>query len=111
MGVCIVCTGEVDEGGTLFFFAQEGVVHAACEALYEERKKLVKPQPAPKANNLPAVWDLVLEDFKARDAEGQRKYGVRLQPHNGRDPLVDLYQELLDAVVYCRQAIFERDGR
>ncbi len=72
---------------------------------------LVLEQPAPIPNGRPAVWDLVLADMAARDAEGRRKYGVPLQPHNGRDPLVDLYQELLDAVVYARQAIYERDGR
>ncbi len=73
--------------------------------------KLVTEQPKPKANDLPAVWDLVVADMSARDKEGRRKYGVPLQPHNGRDVLIDLYQELLDAVVYARQAIFERDGK
>ena len=68
-------------------------------------------QPAPKKNDYPAVWDLVLEDIRRRDKLGQKRYGVRLQPFNGRDVLVDLYEELLDAVVYCRQAIYERDKR
>ena len=72
---------------------------------------LVKEQGEPLANNGPAVWDLVVLDMKARDAEGRRKYGVPLQPHNGRDVLVDAYQEALDLCVYLRQAIFERDGR
>jgi hypothetical protein len=72
---------------------------------------LVTEQPAPTPNDKPAVWDLVLADMAARHAEGCRKYGTPLQPHNGRDVLVDLYQELLDACVYARQAIFERDGR
>lgn len=67
-------------------------------------------QPAPKANDHPAVWDLVLADIKARDDFGQRKYGVRLQPYNGRDVLRDAYEEALDLVVYLRQAIYERDS-
>ena len=67
-------------------------------------------QPDPIANDRPAVWDLVLKDMTARDLTGRMRYGVPLQPFNGRDALVDLYQELLDAVVYCRQAIYERDG-
>jgi hypothetical protein len=46
--------------------------------------------------------------MQARDHAGRQKYGMPLQAHNGRDPLVDLYQELLDAVVYLRQAIEER---
>lgn len=73
--------------------------------------RLVSEQPSPKANDLPAVWDLVVADMRARDAEGRRKYGVPLQPNNGRDVLVDAYQEALDLCVYLRQAIYERDGR
>jgi hypothetical protein len=69
------------------------------------------PQPPPVRNGHPAVTDLVLADFQARDAFGTRKYGTRLQPHNGRDALVDMYQELLDACCYTRQLIFERDGK
>lgn len=72
---------------------------------------LVTEQPAPQANDKPAVWDLVMADMKARDQEGRRKYGVPLQPHNGRDVLVDAFQEALDLCVYLRQAIYERDGR
>ena len=54
------------------------------------------------------VWLLVLQDMEARRKHGIEKYGVPVQPHNGRDPLVDLYQELLDACVYVRQEIEER---
>lgn len=68
-------------------------------------------QPAPKANSQPALWSLVISDMAARDAFGAKKYGVRLQAHNGRDFLVDAYQEMLDHVVYLRGLIFERDGR
>ena len=72
---------------------------------------LVTEQTPPTPNAHPAVWPLVLDDMEARDTEGRRKYGVPLQPHNGRDTLIDLYQELLDAVVYTRTLIYERDGR
>jgi hypothetical protein len=65
-------------------------------------------EPAPIPNDRPAVWSLVIADMQARDAEGRRKYGTPLQPHNGRDALVDAYQEALDLVVYLRQAIEER---
>jgi hypothetical protein len=54
---------------------------------------------------------MVLADMAARDAEGRRKYGVPLQPHNGRDALRDAYEEALDLCVYLRQALYERDGR
>lgn len=72
--------------------------------------ELVLEQREPTPNNKPAVWDLVLADMRARDAEGRRKYGTPLQPHNGRDPLIDAYQEALNLVVYLRQAIYERDA-
>jgi hypothetical protein len=75
------------------------------------KKKLIKPQKAPKKNNkvLPAIWDLVIDDMKSRDKEGFKKYDARLQAFNGRDVLVDAYQEALDLCVYLRQAIYERD--
>lgn len=69
------------------------------------------PQPPPVHNDNPAVWDLVKADIAERDLIGAAKYGVRLQPNNGRDSLIDAYQEALDLVVYLRKAIFERDGR
>lgn len=67
-------------------------------------------EPDPIPNNRPAVWALVVADMQARDAEGRRKYGTPLQPFNGRDALVDAYQEALDLVAYLRQAIAERDA-
>lgn len=68
-------------------------------------------QPTPTTNDNPACWDLVIEDMHSRDEIGQQRYGTRLQAHNGRDVLVDIYQELLDAAVYMRQLIYERDGK
>jgi len=73
-------------------------------------ESLNEKQPRPVPNDGPCVWDLVHADMSERDQMGQRKHGVRLQPHNGRDALVDAYQEALDLVVYLRQAILERDG-
>lgn len=68
-------------------------------------------QPAPVPNDHPAVWDLVVADMHARDALGRERYKTRPQPHNGRDALRDHYEELLDAAVYARQMLYERDGR
>ena len=68
-------------------------------------------QPALVENNKPASWDLVISDMQRRDAFGAAKYKVRLQPNNGRDTLRDLYEELLDATVYARTLLFERDGK
>lgn len=72
---------------------------------------MTKKQPKPKANLHPAVWDLVLADMRARDLTGLRRYKVRLQPHNGRSFLWDLYDELLDGAAYIRGEIYEREGK
>ncbi len=54
------------------------------------------------------VWLLVLKDMEERRQHGIEKYGTPVQPFNGRDALVDAYQEALDLCVYLRQAIEER---
>lgn len=68
----------------------------------------VKPQPDPKPTDGTPVWDLVIADMRERDNDGRRKYGTPLQANNGRDALVDAYQEALDLAVYLKQAIVER---
>lgn len=68
-------------------------------------------QPPPKTSDAPPVWPLVVEDMHLRDMVGRQRYGTPLQAHNGRDALVDAYEEALDLAVYLRQAIYERDGR
>lgn len=68
-------------------------------------------EPPPQPNTNPAVWETVIEDMWARDNFGRAKYGTPLQAFNGRDPLVDAYQECLDLAVYLKQAILERSGR
>lgn len=70
---------------------------------------LSKHEPFPINNNNPAIWDLVMQDIVERDEYGQKKYNTRLQPFNGRDALIDAYQEALDLIVYLRQLIYERD--
>ena len=86
-------------------------------------------QPQPILNEQPAVWQVVIQDVNEwwsstnapevsirsaliqdmtdRDNFGREKYKVPLQPFNGRDALVDLYQEFLDATVYTRQLLLE----
>lgn len=80
-----------------------------CEPIGAASAK-VADQPPPIPSDRPAVWDLVIADMRDRDAVGRERYGTPLQPHNGRDALVDAYQEALDLAVYLRQAIAERDG-
>lgn len=63
------------------------------------------PQPGKEI-----VLPHVIQDLSDRAAVGKEKYGVMLETHNGRDALMDAYQEALDLVMYLRQAILERDG-
>ena len=67
-------------------------------------------QPNPITNDLPAITELVIKDFDERMEMGIEKYGKPLQPENGRDPLIDAYQELMDLALYLRQMIFEKYG-
>lgn len=90
---------------------------------------LVREQPTPTPSDARPSWEAVIEkcrkhvfadycpdwqamirDMEARNAEGIRKYGMPLCPHNGRDSLVDCYQELLDAAVYAENASAEIGG-
>ncbi len=71
--------------------------------------KLINEQEPPKPSE-GDVWLLVLKDMEARRQLGIQKYGTPVQPGNGRDALVDAYQEALDLCVYLRQAIAEREG-
>lgn len=66
-----------------------------------------RPEPTPIVGD-ESVVDLVIADMEARRQFGLRKYGTELMTHNGRDPLLDAYQESLDLCMYIRQAIAER---
>lgn len=95
--------------------------------------KSIEDQPAPVPTTGPAVWDLVIADIerrweniqstrdkatvslviadmRERDRVGRERYGMPLQPHNGRDALVDAYQEALDLCAYIRQASEEGEN-
>lgn len=51
----------------------------------------------------------IIDDFTARTALGFATYGKALSTFNGRDALVDAYQEMLDKAQYLRQRIMEGD--
>lgn len=65
-------------------------------------------QAQPVPNGSPSVQGMVRADLETREQLGVQRCGTALQPHNGRDALRDLYEELLDAACYTRQAIEER---
>lgn len=68
---------------------------------------MIEDQPPPK-HAKGDMWAEVIKDMEQRRLVGIERYGTPLQPFNGRDALIDLYQELLDAAVYVRQLIAER---
>lgn len=55
------------------------------------------------------IVSLVIADMEARAAKGVQTYGTRLQAFNGRDAMVDAYQEALDLAIYLRQVLRERE--
>jgi thymidylate synthase (FAD) len=63
-------------------------------------------QPAPNGDGRD-VTELVLQDLRERSAAGTLKYGQPLRTHNGRNAMIDAYQEALDLTVYLRQRIGE----
>lgn len=85
-------------------------------------------QQLPVPNNGPSMHDLaaddvrrrhpgglapeihaVIADLAVRKQIGLDRYGSLLQAGNGRDALRDLNEELLDALVYCKQWLEEND--
>lgn len=68
----------------------------------------ITKQPAPTPNNSTPICELVISDMHKRMEFGIKQYGVPLQAYNGRDGLVDAYEEALDMCVYLRKEIEER---
>ena len=70
----------------------------------------VATQPDPEGKGRPVLPE-VIADLQLRAEMGTLKYGTLLKTNNGRDALVDAYQEALDLVMYLKQALMERgDG-
>lgn len=69
---------------------------------------MIEDQPPPIPNESTPIVDLVMDDLQERKRIGIERYGVPLQAHNGRDMLIDAYQEAMDLVIYLRGAIEDR---
>lgn len=67
-------------------------------------------QPAPVGDGAD-ITGLVVTDLLIRKEAGAKKYGTPLKAFNGRDALVDAYQEGLDMVLYLRQRLEENGVR
>lgn len=76
-------------------------------------------QPPPRLTAGESMHDVAARDAAAygyrrvaqllgeRRRFGLRKYGTLLRAHNGRNPICDAVEELLDALVYLAQAVTE----
>lgn len=67
----------------------------------------IHPQPKPINQESAATWDSVIADMIARNEQGYKKYRGYLTPGNGRNNLIDSYQEILDLAVYLKSEILE----
>lgn len=77
--------------------------------LVEQLKQRPEDQPLPiKREGVPDVQTAVIADIVERRELGIKRYGTPLQTNNGRDALLDLYQELLDGACYAKQLLLER---
>jgi hypothetical protein len=54
------------------------------------------------------VWPELLRMLEGRVAVGNDRYGVPLTTHNGRDALMDAWEEAADLLFYLSQALMER---
>lgn len=77
-----------------------------CRKIVMTNKAAIhEPDPIPGDK---IVLELVMKDLNDRAEIGKEKYGTYLMTNNGRDALMDAYQEALDFVMYLRQAVEER---
>lgn len=67
-----------------------------------------QPDSPPRLSEYPSVHVDLVKMLLDRLEFGLRKYGVPLQPFNGRKALTDALDEVLDMAVYLLQEIEER---
>lgn len=75
-----------------------------------ETQEKYNRQPRPTGNGQAVIFE-VTDDLMERAKFGCKKYGTLLKTDNGRDALLDAYEEAMDLVMYLKQAIMERDKK
>lgn len=70
----------------------------------------VIPQKPPEPGE-EIVLKFVMEDLKKRALMGKRKYHRYLETFNGRNALIDAYQEVLDLAMYLKQQLLEMEKK
>ena len=67
-------------------------------------------QVLPTRNDYPDIQSGVIADLEARREVGIGRYGTALQPFNGRDTLVDAYEEAMDLTVYLKSLVVMKEA-
>lgn len=75
-----------------------------------EQRDPNRDQPLPEGNDTKPIHEIVADDLLERLAFGKAKYGQPLQAFNGRNALLDAYEEALDLAVYLKQRLVEEQG-
>lgn len=57
-----------------------------------------------------SVWQEVVKDMYKREEQGFKSYNKYVTLNDGRDSLLDLYEELLDACVYIKKLMMEKNN-
>lgn len=87
--------------------------HARGEATWGDQPEPTKQrpgdQPLPVVNDHPDIQAAVIADIEERRKVGISRYGTALQPNNGRDMLLDAYEEAMDLTIYLKGCLVERD--
>lgn len=68
----------------------------------------MRKNPKPKKGKAKHTVDMVIADLKERKKAGKKKYGVAHQWDNGRNHILDAYEESLDQTVYLRAELEKR---
>lgn len=108
-GTCTTCGNEIVFNEVVGWYHPR-LLHDTHDAAPKSEAAIPEPAPAMSKKSEP-VFQGVLDDIRAREAFGVNKYGQSLHTFNGRDALIDAYQEALDLVVYLKQILMERDAK
>jgi hypothetical protein len=76
----------------------------------EEKGHRPEDQPLPIPNDQPYAHEAAAKILLERAILGEKRYGTKLQPFNGRDYLTDAIEEAADLLAYLVGLRMERDG-
>lgn len=79
----------------------KNVIDYIVDDLHDEDNLLHECEP------MSSYGDQVATDLCQRAMIGKERYGTFLQPFNGRDALLDAYEEALDLATYLMQVVVE----